>query len=321
MLLSQPPFATYMQRMRKHLLVIGLLAFSIIFFNSLPGDNFALSALQDSGHAVVFALFTWLLLHVVKAYEDQSRFKTNLQICLVSLSIGICIELIQPFLGRDSSVLDALYDLIGCTAAGMFYHARNSSSDTTKKRLQYSASFLLLSAATLPLSKVAVLLQQQLAVPTLSSFENSWEHSIRKVGLGTTLIIDVSPEQWKANNSQVAKIVFGNARYPGVSFPHIYGDWSDYGYLQFDIYSEQPEPLQIILRIHDALHNGEYGDRYNRRLLIQPGLNHVNIDLNSVKAAPAARALQMDQIASMTLFMISPNTPAEIYLDDIRLSD
>jgi hypothetical protein len=137
---------------------------------------------------------------------------------------------------------------------------------------------------------------------------------------GTELEIVTAPENWQ-NNSQAAKLRFEKGRYPGISFSHIYGDWSDYTNLRIDVYSSHSGSLPIVLRIHDTLHNNDFDDRYNRQLLIQPGVNRIDIDLNAVRTAPQTRPMQMDNIASMALFTVSPEAPLEIYLDNIHLSD
>jgi hypothetical protein len=49
------------------------------------------------------------------------------------------------------------------------------------------------------------------------------------------------------------------------------------------------------------------------------GWNHVRIDLNELRSAPAGRDMQMDKITGFTVFALQLPTSREFYWDNIRL--
>jgi len=292
-----------------------------IFTFQVGGHGLVSPSLQDSSHALVFGLATNLLLLIFipeKALPNIVRAKYVLTICCLAFLFGIFIELIQPLFGRNRSLLDASYDLAGCSAAGLFYWYKHAEHDRIKPTLLLIAILQVLSCLIIPASNVWIVLQRNLAAPMLVSFDDLWERSIRSINDSTQLSIVNPPAGWE-HPSLVGKFTFGFATYPGISFPYIYGDWSGYSTLTFAVYSEQNKTEVLHLRIHDTQHNQKYSDRYNQAIIIAPGLNVIEIDLNKIKNSPKSRELDLSRIATIGLFMTKLKDPVTLYIDNIEL--
>jgi hypothetical protein len=84
-------------------------------------------------------------------------------------------------------------------------------------------------------------------------------------------------------------------------------------------YSNRPEPLPLTLRIHDAVHNGQYEDRFNRQIVLTPGRNRIEIPLADLRAAPRRREMDLRHISGIGIFAYRLTDPVVIYLGPIRL--
>ena len=85
------------------------------------------------------------------------------------------------------------------------------------------------------------------------------------------------------------------------------------------MFSESAAPLDLVLRIHDIHHDNEYGDRFNRVLVIRPGPNRISIPLAEVRSAPRGRPMDMTHIRNITLFAARPSEAFAVYIDGIEL--
>jgi len=311
-----------LQKLLQHPFRLLLLVVVVYLFTfQIGGHGLVLPSLQDSSHALVFGLATNLLLLVFipnQAISNTVRAKYILTICCSAFLFGVFIEVVQPLFGRNRSLLDASYDLAGCTAAGILYWHKHTELDRTKPTLLLIAWIQILSCLIIPASNLWVVLQRNLAAPILASFDAPWERNIRSINDSTTLSIVNPPSDWD-HSSLVGKFTFGLATYPGISFPDIYSDWSGYSTLSFAVYSEQNKAEVLHLRVHDTQHNQKYSDRYNQAISITPGLNLIEVDLNKIRYSPRSRELDLSSIVTIGLFMTKLKAPVTLYIDDIQL--
>ena len=313
----------YLQKIRQHPFRIALLMAVVLFFTLLSGRGLVLPSLQDSSHALVFGLATELLLLIlIPSYSISNRQRTKyvLLICIAAFAFGIFVELVQPLFGRDRSLLDASYDLAGCTAAGLFYLRKYTEQAQTKSVLLFFACLQVLSCLMIPASSMLIVAQRYFSAPLLVSFDAPWERHIRSINDGTHFSIVPAPQNWQ-HDSLVGRFELGQASYPGISFPYIYGDWSNYSTLSFKVYSEHKHTITLHLRAHDVKHNNEYRDRFNQSFSIKLGLNLIEVDLEKVKHSPKSRELDLGKMASLALFMTRHKELTTLYIDDIQLTN
>ncbi len=294
-----------------------LLLLCLVFFSILPSEGLVLPHLINSGHALVFGLATYVLLLVI---GSQRPLNELLYILLFCLLVGLSVELIQPYVGRERSLMDFIYDFLGCSAALLWYLAKfRTSSRRHKTIMRGLALALVASSLAYPAYRWYVKLQADASFPLIADFESFGWPQLVVAKNGSDLELSLAPESWD-NNTQVGKLRFKQgALYPGMRFAYLYRDWQGFERLSFELYSEANEVMYAVLRIHDRKHQNQYRDRFKRKLRITPGLNRYLISLKDVKEGLQMRAMEMGQIADMMLYMHKPEQERTIYIDNIRL--
>jgi VanZ family protein len=96
------------------------LAVSLIPGSGTPNTGHADKLL----HAVGYAALAWLGARALPATSPTDA----LGVLLTVVAFGAGVELVQPFVGRSASVLDAVANLIGATAGLVFWRAQATST-------------------------------------------------------------------------------------------------------------------------------------------------------------------------------------------------
>jgi len=109
------------------------------------------------------------------------------------------------------------------------------------------------------------------------------------------------------------------SQWPGWSGKLYGNDWRGYGALAFDVYNPQEAPVSVTVRIDDRKDYPDYGERFNRRLVLAPGENRVVIGFDELVTSEGHRPLDLKRIYRLLLFMASPVEVQELYLDHVRL--
>ncbi|MFQ6032509.1 MAG: hypothetical protein ACE5K2_06265, partial [Candidatus Zixiibacteriota bacterium] len=107
--------------------------------------------------------------------------------------------------------------------------------------------------------------------------------------------------------------------YPGLTPMIEKRDWSRYDALRFDIYNPQYEAVTLTVRIDDRKDYPNYADRYNKRFILKPGINHVRIPLDTFVTSGTDRKLDLKNIYRVLIFMARPERRVVLYVDYIRL--
>jgi hypothetical protein len=108
--------------------------------------------------------------------------------------------------------------------------------------------------------------------------------------------------------------------YPGF-FPIIHDhDWRDWRTLCFDLFNPQEnQQVQVTVRIDDRDNYPEFGDRYNGRFNLQPGMNRIAIPLSALTASDTHRNLDPGHIQRLGIFVVRPAKRIVLYVDYLRL--
>jgi hypothetical protein len=91
----------------------------------------------------------------------------------------------------------------------------------------------------------------------------------------------------------------------------------------FELYNPDAVPVAMTLRINDAVHErsgNAFNDRFNTRLVVEPGWNNYRIDLSKVESALAARQMNMEDLKRLGFFASGLEAPRSVFLRDLRLS-
>lgn len=302
-----------------------MLAVSAIFFNALDSQHFVVGEIANSGHGVVFFLATLILLSMLRPQRNQRA--TITAICIFATTVGLVIELVQPYFGRNASALDFFYDIIGILGAASYHltmEANKKNQNRKKTTWLLLGTFCALSLITYPTYKAILLLKHYSKLPTLYSFDAPAEAKFWSLNADSQLTLVMPPvskateqKPIQTNANQAALISLNSGKYPGISFHNFYADWSEYKTIILDLFAKTT--MELVVRIHDSAHNHTYSDRYNMKLKLTKGANRIEIPLSEIEKGPESRKLDLKNIDNMTLFAISPGETLEFYIDEIRL--
>ena len=103
-------------------------------------------------------------------------------------------------------------------------------------------------------------------------------------------------------------------------------DWRGYDRLMFDIYNPASAPVLIGARIYDELADDTAAETRSesfladRKLLLIPGMNHVEVKLEGLEVTSASRRLALDRVRRFAISAKGLNRPFTIYVDNLRLA-
>ena len=130
-----------------------------------------------------------------------------------------------------------------------------------------------------------------------------------------------STDAWAEHSDRYAVHigVVPGEEYPGIGMREVSPDWTGYETLVVDIFGLDSQPVQGVLRIHDFQHHGGKRDRFNRRVMIQPGFQTFRVSLREIESAPERRRMDMRNVAGFKLFFRRPDEPINFLTSDWRL--
>ena len=270
------------------------------------------------GHVVLFFLLSTVIL-LERRQQHSSLRAEAVEALLYPLLFGVSIELLQPAFARTADLSDLLKNIAGSLLAFCWfsdYLAKNYKALTGFLRI---VSIIALLAAFKPLviSRYDEYLAQQ-HFPLLSNFDSSTEISrFKAIGKHTLIHLDHKAEH--LNSQALAIRLHNKEQYSGASLEHFPGNWQNYHSLRFSLYTNHQQT--ITLRIYDKPHperGFDYNDRFNKKLLLTPGWNHLSVDLAAVAAAPSQRRMDMANIIDVSFF-ITNASPQTLWLDQLYL--
>lgn len=294
----------------------GLFILLVVPFFFVGGPDALSSTLLKNvwnfGHILFFAVFMLL----VQSFRPLVRWSDWLLVTLLAIGMGIAIEFVQGFVGRDSSWDDVLHNLFGVWL-GLFWGQKPT-------RRVWGLRFASLACVLPSLSLVLdaawgdVVMRQQF--PLVNSFES--RHEMQQVRASAAQATVGQTGRAVSHGQMSLSVILSTKKYAGISLLGPYGDWSGYQFLAMDFYNPESERLELVIKISDYQHDAgsnRYGDRFNYPVVLMTGWNHVRIDLNDIRSAPTGRNMQMDKITGLAVFALQLPAPREFYWDNIRL--
>jgi len=310
------------------LLLVGLLLFLIL--GDAPERTRFWDALFDAGHTPLFGLVALSLLGLlrIRTRPDHGS-RTWWTAFVVTLVVGAATECLQVFqANREASIEDFLRDIAGAGAllllvAAVPWGAPGAGPIRTRRgRLSAAAvAMVLLVAAGAHLAMTAALYAaRDRAFPTLFALDGSWWERRLVEPSGSTLTpASMVPRGLAATGELLARLDLEPGTYPGIAFDEPYPDWRGYRRLVFAVVSDLDRPLSLVVRVHDAAHDQRTADRFNRSLVIHPGINRVAIPIDEIRMAPDRREMDLRRIRGVILFAYRLVEPTHVYLGALRL--
>jgi hypothetical protein len=164
-----------------------------------------------------------------------------------------------------------------------------------------------------------VLVERARSFPVLARLDGAWwEGRIIETGYNI-LTPRAYPSVSDSETSGLARLDLLPGTYSGVIIDEPYPDWDGYSRLVLPIVSDLDAPIGLVVRIHDAIHDQRYEDRFNREFEIRPGGNRLVIDLNEILTAPDRRRMEMSRIRAIVMYVYRLRQPISLYLGPIEL--
>jgi hypothetical protein len=295
--------------------IAGLIVVSLLFM-PLAAGNLWWREVFNSGHTILFLFISFVLYLRLSA---TSRFSNSviiyLVVLVVVLMLGIAIEMLQGLLQRETSVDDLYRNFFGIISGlGLVSLRRQKILSNKILVLIFSLSFLLLGTCSLfQISWHYV--QRVNAFPVILDFNADWSDSFVRFNRAEMVV-----SSGKAGDkNRLFRIRFDAGSFPGVSIIEPAPDWSAYRNLRFKVASGHDENIDLFLRIHDKNHDQNYQDRFNKKLIIHPGLNEIVISLAQIEKGPLKRDLDLTNIAGLILFLSKVKKPQLLEISNIYL--
>lgn len=304
-------------------LVVGTLVFPFPMKGRLWGDLF------DLAHAPVFCL---ALLCMVGFLDPPAaglprRYQTIVPMTLLRVSAitlllmlaGMAGEYLQQFANRNPSWSDVAANTAGLLS-GLFWIASRTQSGGRRTLLAIMPLGVLTAVSINPGMEALDSVARIREFPLVASFERP-----RELGnWGTHGSVMQQTNTWASDGQHSLQIDLQPGAYPGVAMLWPEQTWAEYGQFHLDINNPTDAPLPLIIKLQDQQHSRtgfEYEDRFHRELTIPPqSVQHVVIDLDQVKAAPAEREMNMNEINMIDIFSVDVKQPRSFLIDFLHLT-
>lgn len=273
------------------------------------------------GHIVSFAFWSWLLISEVtyiKSLESKRQLATLL---LISLIAGAAIEFVQTFFSRTAQLDDIGYNLFGTLLAYLFWGSCNSKTVWLfTARVCAFLLFIYLMIPALQTIKDEYALRSDF--PIIAKFDSSSELTRWKSDFPISLLSGSELENSAFSNSSFMKVTYSGEESSRVVLRFFAGDWKGYQQLKFSLFNPNLQTVKIKLLITDQVYDRsqpDSEDRFEKWLMVEPGLNEFVIDLAEIKDAPNEREMDLGRVVGVDFYMYEQSEPVNLYFNKIEL--
>jgi len=288
----------------------------------MPDNNLWWREAFNSAHVFLFFFLSFIIYHQLTSANNiiLSVQLNNPSIYFLVLTVGLLfgfvIEGLQSLTGREASFDDIYKDFFGLLT-GICMIAASDIKEFHRQRvlkpLYLTAGFCFILLGLNPLIQLSWhYVARADAFPVIIDLNAPWASSFVRFNNAEMVYESV-------NNEDRALIRFNSGEYPGVAIIEPEADWSGYRLLRFDVLSPYNEDIKVVIRVHDESHNQELSDRFNKTLVVSPGLTRVEIKLSQIQYGPVDRNMDLTKIAGIVLFLDNPEQPLQLEVSRLIL--
>lgn len=267
--------------------------------------------LLDGLHFPLFAVLAWLLL----AWRPSAGWRFTAAALAALVALGGLIEIVQPWVGRTTSLRDWTLGSIGALAAALAFRARRAGGRPAQYSLGLVALGLTVAVAAPAVIYAADGWRARRDFPLLASFESRRELGRWRVR-GVTAARSL---EHATHGRQSLVITSGAAPYAGLFLAEAPRDWSRFRHLHLDAYVPGAHPVAVWIRLDDR-RNAPYDDRAQVLLNLAPGPQQVTVSRDQLDPTPGGRPIRWDRVRTCGLFFHRPGAGQQLYLDHWRLA-
>ena len=311
--------------MKQRILRIAAILFllSLVVFAKFHEPTRFAHALQKLAHPVVFGAIALLFLTLPRR-ETPRRFGAYVMAFVFTVLCGAGTEVAQAFVARDPSLLDVLRDALGAgTALAGFAtlvpgaDARGRGTWRTMGGLLAFAGFAIMAA---PISiSLAAYAHRDLHYPALLEACSPLDRYFLSAK-GAEVTVVPSPQPTTSPCGSALRVEFGTAPYAGISVDEPYPDWRTARTMVLDLRNPGESDLSLVVRVHDRAHIYQFQDRFNREFTLRARERlEIAIPIAEIEHAPAARLMDLEQIAGVMVFRDRGNMAGSFEVERILL--
>jgi hypothetical protein len=269
----------------------------------------------DLAHYPLFATVAAILLYLWPRHRTAVA-KAGV-VSGIAVSLALLIEVFQPLAGRSAALGDVLLGTAGSFSVVAVYLGLRIASPHGRRWLVAMAGLLLLLSVSPLLMVVLDRWVAHRSFPLIDSFERPAEVS-RWVADGCALT-QVEDHATQGRFAMRMEILPSDEKYPGAVIADGTMDWRGFRQLTLDVHLEGEGSRSLWIRADDRL-NPPYHDRAQVAVELKAGSNRVAIDVPSFARTPEGRALDLERIVSLGIFLDGARPGDVLYLDYLRLS-
>jgi hypothetical protein len=307
----------------RYTLSIGILLVAVVFSPD-PGTSFAIGALHDFAHAPIFGcvallILIWLKKRSTRTWSVATEYLTAFAGAVL---LGLATEIAQKFTARDPSWFDLRSDALGAAAFCSLFAAFDRRISGSAMRICAAlVGVALLIFHSLPLARVGLAYaHRNQAFPTLFDAEDPRADKFVAPLRSEIEYIALPPMFAKQANEPTLHVRFTSGPWPGLDLDEPCPDWSGYRTLMLDLANPSDAELSLAIRVHDRRHDWSFEDRFNHSFTLAPHTRTTYaIAIADIERGPAARRLEMREVADVMLFATEANTGRDLYVSRIWL--
>ena len=244
--------------------------------------------LHDVLHFPIFAALTWTL---------WSRRRSRWLVLGAIVAAILLVERLQPWVGREAEVRDALFGLAGAVTVGVF-HAAAGTGHPRRRGAWRGIGIAVMAAVVGPLLLIVLdRWEARRVFPLLASFRSPLEIG-RWTGQGCGLKRVRRDGQWALRLE-----VIRSPLYPGAFLVEAPRDWSRMQALQITLFWPGSRPREFWVRADDRPDSPPYADRVQTAFTLNPGFNRLFILRSALQRTPGGRLFNFAQVISLGLFL------------------
>jgi hypothetical protein len=293
------------------ILVLALAA--VLLLVPAPSPGRVERAAQDLAHVPLGAALACALRSTLRGRRRSPW--TDAQALVGSIALLAALEGFQGLVGRSSSWSDWLAGASGAAGALLAVAAWRASRGSLAVGRAALGLVAFVVPSVSPAGEILDARRQANEMPVLASFERALEMGRWEFGAsrGERARAHATHATWSL------RVDLAPEAYPRASLVWPAPDWRGHDALAFEVFLEGPDPLDLVLKVADADHDGSYHDRFHRTLSLRPGPNAVRVPLEAIASAPRTRRLDLGRVAHVALFAERLDRPRTFFLDHVRL--
>jgi len=282
-----------------------------------PLGSGTLHAMHGPGFALIALLILWY-------YQNQSQSNINyILAATIAMGIGLISEIAQIPGTRNAEAKDLVVDALGIfgalgIAASFDKKAKRALPKWAKLVLPAAACLALVTVSASAIWRGHALIRQQLAFPTLLTFENRWERAAFGQTQRRHPKLVAAPSAWPGDGTVVARSV-ESGRWGVFLSMYPQPDWSGYEALSFLAASVGEEFSMAACFSDSRASRTSFGNFYCQRMQVGPAPQEYSIPFSDIESGTQSRKFDFSRVQAVFFTAAEPGNDNELLIDDIRL--